>query len=106
MAATKTKAWTMPKPSIGDVVLFSTDFRTFKNPTIGFVITKPGQDTISVLAFTRHGTAQVYDSCHHRDDPALQGDHGWEDLGAWEFAEGTKMLRELKGSDGNVPTGK
>jgi hypothetical protein len=37
----------------------------------------------------------VYNSCHHRDDPALKQDHGWQDLGVWDFAPSTLAMREL-----------
>jgi len=87
--------WTMPKPAVGDVVLFSKDYRTFSNPTVGFVIKEPGSTTISILTFTETGYSMVYNSCHHKDDPALQGDHGWQDLGVWDFAPITNTIRDL-----------
>jgi hypothetical protein len=90
-----TTEWKMPVPKIGDVVLFSKDYRTFADPTVGFVMKEPGSTTISILTFTQSGYAMVYHSCHHKDDPALQGDHGWQDLGAWDFAPATATIREL-----------
>lgn len=90
-----TSEWKMPKPHIGDVVLFSKDFRTFSDPVIGFVMKEPGDSTITILTFTPTGYAMVHPSCHHRADPALHGDHGWEDSGAWDFAASTSAIREL-----------
>lgn len=87
--------WQMPIPQIGDVVLFSTDYRTFSDPTVGWVASEPGDSTISIVTFTPTGYALVRNSVHHRDDPALHSDHGWHDLGVWEFAPGTKAMREL-----------
>lgn len=87
--------WTMPIPNIGDVVLFSTDYRGFSDPIAGWVASEPGDSTISIVTFTPTGYALVRNSVHHKDDPALLGDHGWQDLGAWEFAPGTKAIREL-----------
>lgn len=95
MPATSTKPWTMPRPNIGDAVLFSKDYRSFSNPTIGWVMQEPGHKTISIVTFTPSGYSLVYNSCHHKDDPALKEDHGWQDLGVWEFAESTKTMREL-----------
>ena len=95
MSTVETKKWTMPIPNIGDVVLFSSDWQTFKNPQIGFVASKPGDTTINILTFSPAGFATVHNSAHHKDDPALQGDHGWEDLGAWDFATITKTYRDL-----------
>lgn len=90
-----TTDWKMPVPQIGDVVLFSKDYRTFSDPVVGFVMKEPGSTTITILTFTPSGYAMVYNSCHHKDDPALQGDHGWQDLGAWDFAPATLTIREL-----------
>jgi hypothetical protein len=87
--------WTMPIPQIGDLVLFSTDCRTFSDPTVGFVAVQPGDSTISIVTFTPTGYVMVRNSVHHRDDPALHGDHGWQDLGVWDFAPSTKAMREL-----------
>lgn len=91
-----TTVFKMPKPAVGDVVLFSKDFRTFKNPTVGFVMKEAGATTISILTFTASGMAMVQDSVHHFDDPALHGDHGWDDLGAWKFSDITNTVRELQ----------
>lgn len=87
--------WQMPTPNVGDLVLFSTDYRNFSDPTVGFVASEPGDSTISILTFTPTGYVVVRNSVHHRDDPALHGDHGWQDLGVWEFTPSTKAIREL-----------
>jgi len=92
---TQPSDWKMPRPNVGDIVLFSKDYKNFSDPTVGFVIKEPGSTTISILTFTLSGYAMVYSSCHHRDDPALLGDHGWQDLGAWDFAPSTRTIREL-----------
>jgi hypothetical protein len=88
--------WKMPKPNVGDVVLFSKDYKTFDRPTAGFVVNEPGEETITILTFSPSGYATVNSSCHHRDDPALRGDNGWQDLGVWDFAPATAALRELQ----------
>lgn len=90
-----TTDWKMPRPKIGDIVLFSKDYHTFSDPVIGFVMKEPGDSTITILTFTPSGYAMVYPSCHHRDDPSLHGDHGWQELGAWDFAPSTATIREL-----------
>ena len=87
--------WQMPRPDVGDVVLFSKDYRDFTKPMVGFVAEQPGDTTISILTFTPSGASMVYPSCHHKDDPALNTDHGWQDLGVWEFAPLTASIREL-----------
>lgn len=86
--------WVMPKPRPGDIVLFSTDYVTFSNPAVGWVIQEPGDSTISILTFTPAGFVQR-NSVHHKDDPAFKGDHGWSDLGCWDFAPISQDIRDL-----------
>lgn len=85
--------WKMPVPDMGDCVLFSNDLRGFSDPAVGWVI-GIGDTTISILTFTPSGFVQR-NSVHHKSDPGLLGDHGWHDLGCWQFAPGTATLREL-----------
>lgn len=87
--------WKMPKPNVGDVVLFSKDYNTFANPVAGFVVKEPGESTISILTFTAAGYALVHESCHHRSDPAVHADNAWKDFGVWDFAPSTAAIREL-----------
>ena len=87
--------WEMPRPNVGDVVLVSSDYRDFTRPSMGWVLQEPGDTTISIVTITPAGQAMVYPSCHHKDDPALREDHGWQDLGVWDFAPMTKVLRDL-----------
>ncbi len=85
--------WEMPRPELGDTVLFSTDLQSFTNPAVGWVVAA-GDSTISILTFTSAGFVQR-NSVHHKDDPGLLGEHGWHDLGCWQFAKGTAAIREL-----------
>ena len=102
-----TTEWRMPRPQIGDVVLFSKDLAGFSSPTVGWVMQEPGDTTISIVTFTPSGYAMVHNSCHHKDDPALKQDHGWQDLGVWDFAPSTRVVRELTGSaEGKSGAGK
>lgn len=88
-----TTHYEMPVPGLGDTVLFSKDMRNFSDPCVGWV-TSVGQSTISILTFTPGGFVSRT-SVHHRCDPDCHGDHGWEDLGCWDFAPSTVALREL-----------
>ena len=101
MTATDSNTFVMPKPAIGDVVLFSKDYKNFSDPVVGWVMQEPGDTTISIVTFTPEGYALVCHSCHHRADPALQGDHGWQDLGVWDFTEATNCIRKLKANEGS-----
>lgn len=86
----------MPQPSLGDTVLFSMDLTGFGNPAVGWV-TQVGDTTINILTFTPGGFVERH-SVHHRSDPSLHGDHGWQDLGCWDFAPATAVVRELAGT--------
>lgn len=85
------KRWEMPKVSMGDCVLYSNDLHNFSNPTLGWVMRPPAERTITVLAFTQNGFIEMT-SVHHRDDPRLREDHGWQGLGVWEVTEQTKAI--------------
>jgi G:T-mismatch repair DNA endonuclease (very short patch repair protein) len=82
--------WQMPRPNMGDVVLFSTDHVTFSNPCIGWVIKEPGDSTLQILTFTPTNGWVERVSVHHRDDPAWKEDNGWQGLGVWDFTDSAK----------------
>ena len=88
--------WTMPRPSQGDLVLFSMDMHNFSDPAIGWVMKEPGNSTVQVLVFTEHNGWLVRPSVHHRDDPDLHGDHHWEGLGVWDFPKSHKQANGHK----------
>lgn len=94
-----TNNWSMPRPNMGDVVLFSTDTHNFSNPTIAFVIKEPGDSTVHLLTFTPTGWVDR-PSVHHKDDPRLHGDHGWDDLGVWDFAPMTAAIYKAAAAAG------
>jgi hypothetical protein len=89
----ETTNYVMPRPNLGDVVLFSTDMSYFSDPCVGWV-TSVGETTISICTINLGGIVQRT-SVHYRHDPDLMGDHGWQDLGCWDWAESTKALNEL-----------
>lgn len=103
--ATSTE-WRMPKPRVGDTVLFSKDQTGFSNPTVGWIMCQPGDTTVTVLTFTPGGYALVFNSCHHKDDPALREEHGWQDLGVWDFADSTKAAYAAAASRNSAEHGK
>lgn len=85
-----TTEWTMPKPSQGDVVLYSNDMSNFSSPCIAWVLSPPGDSTVQLLTFTEGNGFLVRPSVHHRDDPALKDEHGWQGLGVWDFKDSDK----------------
>ena len=91
--------WKMPKVSIGDCVLYSNDIHNFSDPTIGWVMRTPKESTVTVLAFTPAGFVEK-SSVHHKDDPTLHSDHGWENLGVWDYTPQTKAIYEATARQG------
>lgn len=87
-------AWKMPPVSQGDCVLFSSDIHNFSNPTLAWVLKEPKDSTITVLAFTANGFIEK-SSVHHKDDPSIREEHGWQDLGVWEYTKQCKCLHDL-----------
>ena len=88
--------WTMPRPAQGDVVLYSNDPTNFTSPCIAWVMKEPGDTTVQLLTFTELQGFTVRPSVHHRDDPGLLTDNGWQGLGVWDFTESAKAAREEK----------
>lgn len=95
----------MPRPAPGDVILFSTDCANFSNPTIGWVTDCRGERTANVLAFS-NGTFVYRTAVHHRDEPELQIQPGWQENGCWEFAPVTKSLHKLLSNVNRATAGK
>lgn len=93
-------SWQMPAVRVGDIVLFSTDWHTFSKPSVAF-ITQVGDTTVSVATITPSGMIW-HTSVHHRNDPGLAGDHGWHDLGVWDFTELTKATYAVAASKNNA----
>lgn len=87
--------WRMPKINIGDCVLYSNDIHNFSDPTIGWVMKPPRDSTITVLAFTANGFVEKT-SVHHKDDPSLHSEHGWENLGVWDYTPQGRALAEAQ----------
>ena len=85
-----TTEWTMPRPSQGDVVLYSNDMTNFTNPCIAWVMKEPGYSTVQLLTFTEQTGFVVRPSVHHRSDPALKDENGWDGLGVWDFTPSAK----------------
>lgn len=82
--------WRMPKPNLGDVVLYSNDQHNFSNPCIGWVIKEPGDSTLQILTFNPTLGWIERPSVHHKDDPGMKEDNGWQALGCWDFTATAK----------------
>jgi len=89
------EVWRMPTVQIGDCVLFSMDMDNFSKPTIGWITREPGDSTVQILVFTNNGFVEK-PSVHHKDDPSVHEDHGWQHLGCWDYAPQTRAIYGLK----------
>ena len=87
--------WIMPRPKIGDSILFSNDHQGFTDPVIGWVIRNPGDNAISALVFAPELGFVEKTSVHHRDDPGLKENPGWWEHGSWAFSEAQDTINKL-----------
>ena len=97
--------FSMPRPQPGDLILFSTDIHNFSDACIGWVTDERGECTVNLLAFTPSGFVQK-SSVHHKDDPALLENPGWEALGCWDYAPLTTLIQKLSLNGQTKPAGK
>lgn len=84
--------WTMPRPKIGDAVLYSNDPANFSDPVMGWVIRQPGDSAVHLLVFAPETGFIEKNSVHHRDDPDLKENPGWWEYGAWAFTDAQEAI--------------
>ena len=89
--------FTPPPISIGDQVLYYTDPLNRGNATVGWVCSRAGQFTASLLVFSPDSGFSLRQSVRHVDDPGLLENPQWRDWGAWELSESSKNLRKVEG---------
>lgn len=85
----------MPRPNIGDVVQWSHDCFGFTNPAIGWVVQNPGQSTVCILTFSPGLGFVERMGCHHKDDPALKDNPGWQDAGCWAYTASQQTINKM-----------
>ena len=91
--------YTMPEVAIGDLVLWHEDPTGSSNPTMGWVIEKPGRESISILAFSQSAGFVEKKSVRHKDDPFWKSSDmagNWQQWGCWTYHHSTEMLKELR----------
>jgi hypothetical protein len=91
--------YAMPEVGIGDLVLWHDDPINPSTPAMGWVIEKPGRESVSILVFSQSAGFVEKKSVRHKDDPfwresELSGK--WQIWGCWDFHPSTAMLKELK----------
>jgi len=89
--------FTPPEINVGDQVLYYTDPLNKSNPAIGWICSRPGAYTSTILVFSPESGFQMRTSVRNVNDPGLLENPQWRDWGAWELSEATKALRKLDG---------
>jgi hypothetical protein len=87
--------FTMPQVQLGDMVMYYSSPLDLSDPVIGWVSTRPGSRTLSLLVFGNDGGFIEKASVRHLNDPGLQENSSWRQWGAWVLHPHTEMLRKL-----------
>jgi hypothetical protein len=93
-------SYAMPEVTIGDLVLWHDNPSSPTDPVMGWVIERPGRDSVSILVFTQNAGFVEKKSVRHRDDPfwvESEMAQNWQRWGCWELHPTTSLLKELKG---------
>jgi hypothetical protein len=84
------QAFTMPRPSKGQNVVWYPDGDKKKTPEVGFV-REVAKRSITIML-----NGGAYDTVRHVDDPILLRNEFQRVNGAWDFAENDRDLAKLK----------
>ena len=87
-----------PELQVGDRVLYYTNPDHPDKPSMGFVASRPGVSTISILVFAGDAGFITKPSVRHRDDPFWrdQESANWKKWGCYEQHPESVMLAEVK----------
>ena len=91
------ESFSPPVPRIGDSVYWYHDPLNCNEPTLGWVVQRPGVFTVSILTFSPNTGFLEKPSVRHRDDPGLQENSDWRQWGCWEFTPQSAQLRKMDG---------
>ena len=91
--------FSQPKLQVGDRVLYYSNPDNPQNHSMGFVSTRGGMNTISILVFAGDAGFITKPSVRHKDDPFWSETEsaGWKKWGCYEQHPESKMLSEVKG---------
>lgn len=91
-----TDSFSPPSVRIGDCVYWYSDAVAPKEPCLGWIVVRPGINTVTILVFSPNAGFQEKPSVRHKDDPGLQENAEWRAWGCWELAPATVQLRKLE----------
>jgi len=90
---------TVPTVELGDLVLWHDDPAGSSTPALGWVIERPGRETISILVFSQASGFVEKKSVRFKDDPFWKESEmapNWAQWGCFTLHPTTELLKELK----------
>jgi len=87
-----------PVVQIGDPVYWHSDVMSQNEPCIGWISSKPGAVTATVLVFIPDAGFTEKVCVRHKDDPGLQENHSWRQWGCWEIAPWFEQVKKVAAS--------
>ena len=92
--------WTFPELKVGDAVFWHSNPQNLgESPAMGWVIEKPGTQTISILIFAQNAGFVEKKSVRHADDPFWRESetaNNWQQWGCFTLHPVTEVLPVLK----------
>ena len=92
-------SYSMPEVSIGDLLIWHDNPSNPSDGSIGWVVERPGRDSVSILVFAQNAGFVEKKSVRHKDDPfwkASEMAQNWMVWGCWEYHPSTALLKELR----------
>jgi len=92
-------SYEMPVVAIGDQVLFYDNPQSPQDPCMGWIHTRPGKESVSILIYAPNTGFVEKQSVRHRLDPFWQTSEtaqAWSKWGCWELHPNAVALQDLK----------
>lgn len=84
-----------PPVRVGDSVYWYNDPLNCNEPTLGWIVQRPGALTVTILTFSPNFGFLEKPSVRHKDDPGLLENADWRQWGCWEYTPMTTQLRKM-----------
>lgn len=91
------ESFSPPQVRVGDSVYWYHDPLNCNEPTLGWIVERPGILTVSILTFSQNTGFLERPSVRHKDDPGLQENADRRQWGCWDFTPQSAQLRKLDG---------
>lgn len=84
--------YTQPAVRLGDTVYWYQDPSNLADPQLGWVCSRPGTVTVTLLVFAPGVGFIEKPSVRHKDDPGLRENAAWRAWGCWDFSDAHKDM--------------